>query len=196
MSKENKTSASPTVHTTHSAPGMEFDEFYEAEFLRTGNPIYVWNAIHSLQVHEFLWAAHQGVSPSLPRSIPPWCIKYLVEVASRIRDLSLGLDPALRPNESDEYSAWVEWGVHPTLKPKDAARRLPSALEIDWTNFTNFQHTDRAARAEHIYTEKRSEGLSARKAEELAMQELGIENERTLRRYFAEARQRGVKPPG
>jgi hypothetical protein len=37
--------------------------------------------------------------------------------------------------------------------------------------------------------------VSARKAEGLVMKELGIENERTLRRYFAEARQRGVKPP-
>jgi hypothetical protein len=106
MSEETKSGVSPTVRTADSAPGIEFDEFYEAEFLRTGNPIYVWNAIHSLQVHEFLWASHKSIPPSLPRSIPPWCIKYLVEVASRIRDLSLGLDPALRPKDSDEYSAW------------------------------------------------------------------------------------------
>jgi len=194
--EENKAGVSPTVQTADNAPGMEFDEFYEAEFMRTGNPIYVWNAIHSLQVHEDMWAAHQGLPASLPRSLPPWCMKYLVEVASRIRDLSLGLDPAIRPNESDEYSAWVEWGRNPTLKPKDAARRLSDGLRLDWKSFTNFRHRDRVALAEQKYKERRSEGLSAREAEELVLRELRIENERTLRRYFAEARLRGVNPPG
>jgi hypothetical protein len=170
-------------------------EFWEGEFLRTGNPIYVWKAIHSLNVAETQRAAKQGVPALLPPEIPTWCVRYLVDVASRMYDLSLGLDEAQRPKDSDEFSAWVAWGGKPTLRPREAARRLPNALRLDWKAFTSFQRTERAALADYIYRVKRLEGLSARDATDLVMQKLGVENERTLRRYFAEARQRGVKPP-
>jgi hypothetical protein len=46
---------------------------------------------------------HNGVAASPPRTIPIWCIQYLVEVAGRITDLGRGLDESIRPKDSDGY---------------------------------------------------------------------------------------------
>jgi hypothetical protein len=181
--------------TTDGIPGIEFDEFWEKEFARTGNPLYVWQALNSLRVYGMLWAAHRGVSASTPPAIPKWCIEYLMDVASRVSDLSRGLDETLRPKDSADYSALVEWNRNPTLRPKNAARRLTRALRIDWGSFSKFSSTEKAAVAESLYQNLRADGVSAADAKQIVMKELQLTDERTLRRYFAEAKARG-KPLG
>ncbi len=139
--KDNSTSTTEKlpVQPTDGMPGIEFDDYWEAQFQKTGNPLYVWRALNSLNVYGNMWNQHHGQSASTPRAIQVWCIQYLMEVATRMNDLCYLLDERIRPEDSEGYDALVGWANKPTLTASGAAHRLNHALNIDGASFTKLQ---------------------------------------------------------
>jgi hypothetical protein len=171
---------------TDGMPGIEFDEVFEEQYLRTGNPLYVWQALNSLHVYGTMWALSRGFLPSTPRAIPVWCIRYLVEVAARMSSLGHLLDERLRPNDSEGFDALREW--KPSLTPSEAAHRLNDALGIDGTSFTKLQTARQKYSAFLEFENLIAEGLTKKAASERIGEKFGWEDERTVRRYMAEQR--------
>jgi hypothetical protein len=172
-------------------PGMEFDEYFEREYLRTGNPLYVWQALNSLNVYGAMSAAHEGVAASTPRAIPVWCIQYLMNVATRIHNLCNLLDERNRPNDSEGYAALVKWANSPTLSSSDAAHRANGALGIDGAAFTKFRSDQKRAEAFLEFENLVAAGLPVNEAEREIGKRFGWGDERTVRRYMAEQREAG-----
>ena len=195
---EAKKESDPNNHETPLAqgidaqpPGMEFDEYFEAQYLRTGNPLFVWQALNSLSVYGQLWAAHNETQASTPLAIPVWCIRYLMEAASRMSNLCRLLDERRRPDDSEGYSALVKWASNPTLTASDAAHRVNDALRIDGSSFTKLSSAQKRAEAFRDFENLVAAGLPVNEAEKEIGKKFGWDDERTVRRYMAEQRNAG-----
>jgi len=183
------------VRPTDEAPGMEFNEYFEEQYLRTGNPLYVWQALNSLNVYGQMWAAHKGAPASTPQEIPIWCIQYLMEVASRMSNLCHLLDERSRPSDSEGYAALVKWANNPTLTSSEAAHRVNDAVRIDGASFTKMGSAEKRAAAFLEFENLVAAGLPVNEAEKQIGKRFGWDDERTVRRYIAERRGAGKKTP-
>lgn len=178
----------------------------------TGNPLYVWRAIEACydrQWHAWLMSHPEGEAfkesvrrnpqPPALTSLPDWCMRYLVQVALKFRLLERGLDEFKRPNErdfADEEAfreAFSAWRSNPTLSPQDAARRVAGALGVTRPGWNAFDADLRKAGDDimlEAHTDMRDAGLSSAEAVEKIRAEYDLEEERSVWRRLARARDR------
>lgn len=171
-----------------SLPEVEIEQYWESQYDKTKNPLYVWKALAALDTQTRLRDEHFGVPHTDLRPIPVWCIQYLMQVAQRISTLTLFLDERIQPQDPHEVWKWI---ANPSLTPAEAAARLSEALGIDWTSFTKLRTDDKQTEVFLDLAGLRADGLSSKEAMRQVMEKHGIADERTVRRYVAAVRGRG-----
>jgi hypothetical protein len=193
----------------HQELGERAAASYEGDFRRTGNPIYVWEAIrfcvgHALDA-EFLTGPRvttaEDYSARRQRAfqrvvLPPWCLEYLFQASFRISDLSFGHDEKKRPTYSDspDYdAALLEWHCNPTLSADEAADRLAAALGFrrdGWNAFYHRGKDDYDARILEDFRDLLAEGSSKGEAYESLAYLYDFDEVRSVQRRVAAAKRR------
>jgi hypothetical protein len=98
MSEEDKDDANVTGHPTDGEPGIEFDEFWEAEFLRTGKSRLCLVCYQSV---ERLWV-RVGRTPWRPRLPSPSGTRVVHPLSRGCRLAHLRPESRIRRNASAE----------------------------------------------------------------------------------------------
>jgi hypothetical protein len=126
-------------------------------FKRTYNPLYVWHAIGVCN-----YADHP------PRSLPEWCLEYVVTMACRLESLGQLRDERRHPwredGESDEayferYDSWTR----KKITPKQATSQLAAAMFLTrpgWNAFARYA-ADREREAYEGYLRNADSGRKA-----------------------------------
>ena len=145
---------------------------FEWAFAETGNPLYVWHALSMLCV------------PSIPggntddRLLPSWCVDYLSDTAEAL----LGLQPPRVQSEG---------GI------TELARAVSNAVGLTrqgWTAYGRWR-TDRDRVGEAaLYARVKALGIPDKDAMEAAVEVLGLEADRSVRRRLHRARRVKPKP--
>jgi hypothetical protein len=154
-------------------------------YIETGNPIWAWEALS-------IWLLPMRASlDSFP--IPEVLIGFLAENCAGINTLWNGWKPL-------EYRDGlpVEPDDQREITPSEACDFLPEALRLrgyKWNAFNDFRREQKAGALRIRIQEARQDGLSARETMERIEQELGLSDEREVRRKLAGGRGPRQKSP-
>ncbi len=148
-------------------------------FLKTKNPMYVWQAIHI------------STPSNQTFELPPWCIKYLADVSHNLLKLSRNQD------FQRDGLKWPELRPH-VIEPEDAIKQIPLALGLSGQQGKSFfrDFNNRAAKGYEVslYENLRKNGVSRREATDMLLRITNRQDERNLRRAFAESDVRLLSP--
>jgi hypothetical protein len=188
-------------------PMPDLDEWYrkglevwERKFRTSENPVYVWQAIW--------WSADCAVTRALASGadtaeasaatllpLPPWVLQYLANAARELLFLNQGLDSRTRAPHAlignRDAEADGNWRGNPTFDFDQALSRVPNALGLvrqGWNAFRD--HKARRATQGDLdaLMQHRIAGRTMRQATERLMDELGLQNDRSVRRRIRKAR--------
>lgn len=173
----------------------DWDVYLEKRFKETGNPLYVWQALHTAcvsLVDKQLRSKRYNLSPlSLQSEVPDWCIWYLWAIAYDLSDIAHGRDPDSRAGaiaaDDDTYERWREGGQ---LDLETRNRRAWKAFRLTrpgWSAFREYRSEQESAQARAAFDEARHMGRSVDDARIEAAAALGADDpyaydERELRR--------------
>lgn len=192
----------------HDDAFMREKLYYE----KTRNPIYVWEAIRrardlalwdwddaqrSLSEEEYEKAVaqkmHAGTWPPAPKELPEWCMRYLLDTASRIYFLQNALDERKRPEdnpdqtEEENHLMWRAWKQGAPISAKNATNRLPAAFGFARKGWNAIDEIFRGNIEDDIrekYASLLAGGLTKSLAQERLLTITGITDERQLRRIL------------
>ncbi len=169
-------------------------ETLRTAYSNTGNPIYVWKAIHAVRFVTIVradWNNHPTPWDPLsnPVQLPPWCTAYLSEAAKAVDELSWGIDsrrPPGQPVPADFYARDFE------LSERQRLEVLPAVFGFSrqgWNAFAEYQAIKSIGfDVQAALGTLREEGVSAREAMDEMMERTGFTDERSVRRLFAKHR--------
>jgi hypothetical protein len=173
------------------------------EFERDGNPVYVFAAISWLASEARAAApTARDAAVALPSSLPPWIMRYLIDIARDVQRLAQGRNPFTMPVDQDPRSdhgeeAWRKW-TSEGLEPATALRMLPAVMGFARPGKNAFNEA-RSLRIKKLiawfFDLKRGEGETFDAAAGSVAESFGYENARSVQRIAAEvqARRQGGK---
>lgn len=146
-------------------------ESYHAKCRKTGNPIYVFQAIQLCRQQAYHAEILLNEPPRPTTLLPDWVLEYLVAATKEALRLAHGQD---------------------TLDPDDALRRLPQALFLSrkgWNAFAAFAADSRKeAIADKVADLREHEGMSLEDAARQVSEEEGLSHSRSVLRIVQQAK--------
>ena len=181
---------------------------------RTGNPLFVWDAIALCRKHASHKAmilaatdeeAARAAMDVVPAPLPDWVLRYLGNVAHAISNLAKGRDwrTFLQiPDEGwseRERSATRAW-LAGTLDPDEAAKLVPCTLGLTRPGYNAFREhiaiNHAAWLADDVRHLREAEGMTLDEAAAEVAEREGYEDPRSVLRIVQRARKPKVaKPP-
>jgi hypothetical protein len=187
-------------------------EFLRIDYERTGNPIFVWNA---LIVASVLWETLQeeaNVPDQMLRFVPDWCWQYLIDKAHRITEFSMlngtwgekinNLFAEYEPlaKDGNEDAKWLLDAAAKynsampkvELKAKEITRNLPLILGfVDGAHsnaFYNYWLDEKKKAVARAWDEAQREGKTPKEILDAVSEMTGIYDEPYIRRIVKEAK--------
>jgi hypothetical protein len=148
---------------------LNLQDAYQAE----SNPLFVWTAL----VYQLRPTEEAQKDPPPARAIPAWCAEYLYQAAWRLWQLGHGID------YRNEKAA--------ALSPQEAMKLVPNALALTRTGFNAFnsiEASEEVMRDVARYAELRKQHGSAGPALKAMMDEIGIQEQPSMRRRLRRGR--------
>ena len=162
----------------------------EAAWRATGNPLYVWQELSRTYLKwAMMWwepGEQRPAAEAPPPPAPPrWCTEYLLALSVGMWRLSNAPKLIDQGRESSE--------ALPT-EAREAAECVLRVMGVTGANgfnaFSDFWSADRKDAIADRFEDLREGGASQRERADTLEREFGVADDRTIRRYVAEARRR------